>query len=278
MGTHKILISVLTLGTAFTAAPAWGQAREGTAGAIPPGETPADDTDAAEPMDKDNPKGTMPDTAEPYDAMRPESTMDTTTPPPAPARQTNTYEKDSEGGAMGFLHDYGLSLSVGGGVTGFTDSSMRDATEVGGLWDVRVGFMTNRAIGVEVAYQGGLQSIDALGLDTDAQLLSNELEALARVNFLTGRWVVQPYAFAGAAWRRYGLTNVETNTSDVNDEDDVFEIPLGIGLGFRASGFLVDLRGSFRPALDSDLVPNPDGDGSADMHAWSSTLRLGYAF
>ena len=178
----------------------------------------------------------------------------------------------------GVLHDYGLSLSVGGGVIGFTDSDMRAATDVGGLWDVRVGFLTNRYLGFELAYEGGLQNIDALGLDTDAQLLSTELEALARVNFMTGRWIAQPYVFAGAAWKRYELTNVQTNTSDVVESDDVVELPVGIGVGFRMSGFLVDVRGAFRPAFGADLVPDTSGDGSAPLHAWSTALRLGYAF
>jgi hypothetical protein len=209
-----------------------------------------------------------------------EAPPDGTIPAPvvAPPGSTVTRNETDRGGRDGFLRTYGLSLSVGAGVTGFTDSTMRDTTKTGGLWDVRVGLMTNRALGVELAYEGGLQAIDSLGLDTDARLLSTELEALGRLNFLTGRWSIQPYAFAGAAWKRYSLENVEINTSDVNDQDDVLEIPLGVGLGYRVRGFLVDVRGSFRPAIDSDLVPkNSEGDAAA-LHTWAATMRLGYAF
>ena len=138
-----------------------------------------------------------------------------------------------EASSQNMLEQYGLSLSVGGGVLGFTDTDMRDTADVGGLWDVRVGFFTNTWVGAEIAYQGGLQPMNALGLNSDAQLLSNALEADARLNFLQGRWRYQPYIFAGLAWKRYSLTNVETNLSSVNDRDDVMEIPMGVGIGFR---------------------------------------------
>ena len=177
-----------------------------------------------------------------------------------------------------FLEEYGLSLSVGGGVTGFTDSQMRDTADVGGLWDVRVGILTNKWIGAEIAYLGGLQSIDALGLDTSAQLLSTTIEGDLRANLTQGRWNYQPYLFAGVAWRRYSLTNADVNLSSVEDQDDVMEIPLGVGIGFRMSGFLVDVRGSFRPTTGADLVPTGDGEDNEAMHSWQAAARLGYAF
>jgi hypothetical protein len=199
------------------------------------------------------------------------------TPPPS-GSPAGYDDRGSQGGTRGFLDEYGLSLSVGGGIMGFTDKTMRDTTSTGGLWDVRVGVLTNKWVGAELAYEGGLQNIDALGLDTDARLLSTALEADARVNFIQGRWGVQPYAFAGVGWRRFELNNVSTNTSDVNDQDDLVEIPLGVGLGMRYQGFLVDVRGSFRPAFDNDLVPTDNTGDHADMHTWATALRLGYAW
>jgi hypothetical protein len=203
-----------------------------------------------------------------------------TTPAPttSPASTPSGYDDRSGGGSRGFLGEYGLSLTVGGGVMGFTDKTMRDTAKTGGLWDVRVGVLTNKWVGAELAYQGGLQNIEALGLDTDARLLSTTLEADARVNFIQGRWNLQPYAFAGVGWTRYELNNVNTNLSDVSDQDDLVEIPLGLGVGARASGFLVDVRGSFRPAFDNDLVPTSNSGDHAAMHSWQAALRVGYAF
>ncbi len=186
-------------------------------------------------------------------------------------------EYTGEGGES-MIDEYGLSLSVGGGVLGFTNSDMRDTADVGGLWDVRVGILTNMLVGAEIAYEGGLQNIKALGLSDNARLLSTSLEADARVNFLTGRWTWQPYLFAGLAWKRYDLTNVKTNLSSVNDKDNVLEIPLGAGVGFRVSGFLIDVRGAFRPATDNDLVPSANGTDHLAMHTWTAAARLGYAF
>jgi hypothetical protein len=183
-----------------------------------------------------------------------------------------------ENSSGNFLERYGLSLSVGGGVVGFTDKAMRDTAKTGGLWDVRVGFLTNTWLGVELAYEGGLQNIDALGLNSDARLLSTAVEADARVNFTQGHWNWQPYAFAGVGWKRYELNNVSTNLSSVNDQDDLVEVPLGLGLGTRYAGWLVDVRGSFRPAFDNDLVPTNNSGDHAAMHTWAAALRLGYAF
>jgi len=202
-----------------------------------------------------------------------------TVPPPAMTPAPSGYDDNgSGGGARGFLDEYGLSLSVGGGVMGFTDKTMRDTTSTGGLWEARVGVLTNKWLGAEVAYQGGLQNIDALGLNSNARLLSTSLEADARVNFVQGRWGVQPYAFAGVGWTRYELNNVKTNLSDVNDQDDTVEIPLGVGLGMRSSGFLVDVRGSYRPTFDNELVPTDNSGDHAAMHSWQAALRLGYAW
>jgi hypothetical protein len=194
---------------------------------------------------------------------------------PVPTYSSDDYTSSSE---PGYLESVGMSLSVGGGVTDFTGESMRDVTGTGGMWDVRVGFLTNLPVSAEIAYQGGLQDINALGLVGDARLLSTTIEGDARVNFIWGNWTWQPYAFAGLSWRRYDITNEDANLSSIEGSDDVMEIPLGVGASARFSGFLVDLRGSWRPAFYADLLPSATGGEDADMHTWQAQLRLGYSF
>lgn len=176
------------------------------------------------------------------------------------------------------MEEYGLNLTAGGGVGGFTQEEMRDTTKVGGLWDVRAAFGTRKPLGIEAAYIGSAQAIDAIGLDANAILIGNAVEALARVNVLPED-DIGPYLFVGGAWKRYDLTNVDTNTSDVSDYDNLLEIPMGIGFAYRSGNFVGDLRGEFRASAYADLVPMGDGTAdSAAMHTWGASARVGYAF
>ena len=87
--------------------------------------------------------------------------------------------------------------------------------------------------------------------------------------------------FAGLAWRRYNVTNTATNLSDINDQDDVLEIPAGIGIAYRYKGLLLDARGEFRAATDNDLMPRFDVGGlreHAEMHRYGVNASIGYEF
>jgi hypothetical protein len=178
------------------------------------------------------------------------------------------------------LARYGLEVALGGGVEGFTGDSARDFTNDGGAWNVRLGIGNRSPIGFEASYIGSAQSINALGLDDDAILVGNGVQGNVRVNF-TQDYSLQPFAYAGAAWRHYNLTNNDFNTSDIEDSDDVLEIPMGAGLAFKYAGFMLDARGEFRLASQEDLMPslNPDSfDDRAQMDRWAVNANIGYAF
>jgi opacity protein-like surface antigen len=172
----------------------------------------------------------------------------------------------------------GMSLSVGGGVGGFTEETMRELTDVGGGWNARFVVGTRTVIGFEAAYIGGLQTIDTLGLDADALLLSSSIEG--DVRFAPTRLVVEspihPYVFWGLAYRRYDVTNTDTNTSSVEDEDSLVEMPLGLGATYAIDRFQIDLRASYRPAWDADLVP--DAKEGTGLATWGASLQVGYEF
>jgi len=177
-----------------------------------------------------------------------------------------------------FLERYGIGVVLGGGVEGFTDQTMRDTTNVGGNWDVRAIFGTRQYLGFEAAYIGSAQGINALGLDTNAVLVGNGVQGNLRLNFTKDN-LVQPFAYAGAAWRRYDLQNADFNTSAVNESDDVLEIPMGVGLGYKYRGLLFEARGEFRATTNEDLMPSLAGnDDFAKMHRWGANANLGYAF
>jgi hypothetical protein len=190
----------------------------------------------------------------------------------------NDYDFDGDDDdESGLLTEYGLSLTVGGGVAGFTDETMRETANVGGTWDVRAAFGSHAPIAIEAGYVGSAQTLDAIGLDDDALLLGTAVEGVARVNLLP-RATLNPYFFGGAAWRRYDLTNADTNTSDVTGTDNLLEIPVGAGLGYRIAGFIADVRGEFRIADQEDLIRRDVGSDRAVMHTWSASAKLGYEF
>ena len=177
------------------------------------------------------------------------------------------------------LERYGMEVTLGGGVEDFTNDTLRNTTTTGGLWNVRVAFGTRTPIAFEGAYLGSAQAIDALGLDGDAVLIGNGLEAKVRVNMTETD--IQPFAFAGLGWRRYSITNSDFNTSAVADSDDVLEIPLGVGVAAKYRGFVFDARGEVRLAAEEDLMPAlnaEDPTEDADMHRWAVNANIGYGF
>ncbi|MBA3539152.1 MAG: hypothetical protein H0T79_05955, partial [Deltaproteobacteria bacterium] len=190
--------------------------------------------DETEPMDQDTDADTETDVdvnvtpTTPPPVVAPQQTPPQASPPPV--IETNIYTPPQEPmmEEQTFMQRMGMAISVGGGVDGFTNEDLRDAAEVGGAWDVRVTLGTRSPIGFEASYIGSVQDIEALGLDDDALLVGNGLQGALRVNVLPNE-MVQPFLYGGVAWRRYSLTNEDFNTSAVSDEDDVLEIPLGVG-------------------------------------------------
>jgi hypothetical protein len=180
---------------------------------------------------------------------------------------------DDDDDAWPFGSSIGFSLSAGGGGGGFTNENMRSSTDDGGIWDVRASFGTRLPIALEASYIGSLQGVDALGLDTDALLVGNGVQGALRVNATT-RYALQPFLFAGVAWRHYEITNADVNVSDIANEDDVLEIPMGVGLAYKYRGFMLDARGEFRAATNEDLVLTRDDS----LHRWGVNANLGVEF
>lgn len=171
---------------------------------------------------------------------------------------------------------YGASITVGGGVVGFTDDTMRDVSSTGGAWDARLVFGTREFLAVEAAYSGAALGLDALGLDDDAILLSSGGEVLARVNFLRDAW--QPYVVGGIGYRNYSIVNNDRNTSSIGDDENLGEVPLGAGVSYRYQGLVVDARGMFRAAFNDDLVNQRPGEDETSLHTWQGQITAGWEF
>lgn len=208
-------------------------------------------------------------------------------PAPAPAPTTSMAEPTPmaeptyEEAPRPWYDRMGWGFSIGGGVGDFVGDRFRDFTGVAGGWQARLTWGTNYWLAVEASYFGSAQSIDAIGLDSDAILVSNGLQGALRGNFLRNSYV-QPFVYAGAAWRRYDLTNEVINTSDVADSDDLFELPVGVGVAGYIYGFMADVRGEYRNSWGADLIPALDlldNDTIAGpMDTWSVNASIGASF
>jgi hypothetical protein len=182
----------------------------------------------------------------------------------------------------GLVSGIGVGFTVGGGVTGFTDRTMRDtvSSNVGGLWDARASFGTHIPIGLDVSYLGSAARVNTIAGAANGTLVGTTVEAALRYNILPHN-VFNPYLFAGAGWQRYDVTDMRFAQSDtgMKPHDDVAEFPMGVGFGIRdASGFNFDLRGTFRATTDSTLVLDGATGKYADLHAWEASGALGYEF
>jgi hypothetical protein len=277
-------------GSALVASGAFAQEQPDPGDPVEPNEP----TIPSNPQDPSNPT-TPADPTEPTDLPPPQpvpSTAAPTTPPPPPptevppvivnppAQQPQPVDVDVHVHNLGVEEKpqpVGVSLTVGGGVFGFTDSNMNAEAPAGGMWDVRAAIGTHSPIAAEVAYIGTAQQLNAVGVDDNAMLLGSGVEGVARVNLLPQQ-IVNPYFFGGVAWKRYDVTNTDTNTSDIAQEDNLIEIPVGVGLGYRLSGFVLDARAELRMATEEDLIQHDVGTEDVRLHTWNAGAKLGYEF
>jgi len=211
------------------------------------------------------------------------------TPAPAPTAQPMppppppTHEVDIGVSAPkpSWYERVGIGLSVGGGVDDFVGEGFRDVTGTGGGWNVRATVGTRSWFAFEGSYIGSAQNFDMLRED-DATLIGNGLQAAARFNVLP-QDKVQPFIYAGAAWRHYDISDTTFNEPGIDDSDDVFELPVGIGVAGYVAGLMADVRAEYRGVWGSDLIPALEDNGNDDtvvgeMDRWGITGNLGAEF
>jgi hypothetical protein len=210
-------------------------------------------------------EATPPPPAPQSDTWVPGTHAPITTPPPEPVPAYTPVKPFRVGAAV----------LLGGGYEDFTNSEVRSDTGGGGAWQARVVAGTRQYIGLEAAYVGAARSINALGLNSDANLVSNGFEGDFRVNIpvAQGMHLIEPFGFVGLGWQHYSLTNVTTNTSDLLDHDDVMSLPFGGGLEYSYAMFMADARFTYRQTYNNDLF----ADGSK-LSNWGVAGNIGVEF
>jgi len=168
----------------------------------------------------------------------------------------------------------GTEVALGGGIMNFSGSTARAMTGVAGSWNLRLAMGTRTLFGLEAAYLGSAQGINATGLDPNATLLGNGAEAVLRLNAPVPfeRGMVTPFLLGGIGWTHLSVVNDTFNNSVVSESDNVGLIPVGAGLAVSYAGFVADARFTYRFAFDNELL------GNSSLNTWALTANIGHTF
>jgi hypothetical protein len=264
----------------------------------PPDNPAPTDAPNRTPTDAPSPTPTDAPSPMPTDTPTTPTTPDTSAVPTPPATPTATVMPDQpiDSGSETDIYSYswyapelstgiGVSAILGGGVTGFTDKTMRSTTaNAGGLWDLRVTLGSHLPLALDISYLGSATNINGLPTGNKGTLIGTTVEGALRYNVLP-HYAFTPYVFGGVGWQRYDVTQTTVSLTDsgMNDHDNLLEFPMGAGLAYRTGGFVVDVRGTFRAAMDQNLVLTtptltPTSSDFAAMHTWEASAALGYEF
>jgi hypothetical protein len=164
----------------------------------------------------------------------------------------------------------GSYVLVGGGVTGFTDSTAKDLWDTGWTWDARLGAGNRSFLGGELAYVGALHPAKTGSLD----LLANGAEAVLRLQlpYAMNGWLVEPFAFGGVGWSYLSLRNAP---SGAKSTDNIGDVPFGAGVTFGVNRLLIDARFTYRATFNEDLVGPA---GTVKMRSWAVNAAIGLEF
>jgi len=176
----------------------------------------------------------------------------------------------------------GTSVMAGAGVEGYT-GSLAPRVGVGPAWNVIIGFHPSSVLGLELAYEGAVNSVKYFnfGLTTPqgADIVRNG--GHAAVTFAFGPWRVQPFVLAGVGVNHY---SVSENAQDVGFRSTTAGyIPLGGGVRGQIQGVVIDLRGNWELPFSDNLFPGGTGKDTLGLSTgnygrWNATLNIGGAF
>lgn len=187
-----------------------------------------------------------------------------------------------------FDSGYG-AVKILGGTGDFTQAGARGATGIGPSWDVRGVLGAHSPVGIEGAYVGSTRALtgQSIFLGGD-QLMSNGAEADLRIAAPihadeANNVDVRPFAFGGVGWQYmtvWGDGGAAGAPTTDNEGDNILTIPAGVGLEIGVGALNLDVRGTYRHAVDSEVF----GDAAADwndpnaLHSYNVSAGLGFEF
>ncbi|AGC48712.1 hypothetical protein MYSTI_07440 [Myxococcus stipitatus DSM 14675] len=171
----------------------------------------------------------------------------------------------------------GVSVSVGGGVEGYT-GALAPQLDPGPTAGVTAGFKPLKQVGVEVGYSGALNNIDSkrgpVGGDSP-DLIRNGGTAVLTVGVTPSAW--QPYLLGGIGLSHLNFRHGE---SLGYKDDTIGTVPAGVGLRGHVGHFLVDARANYNFMFDKDFAPGLE-PGAQDLSgggSYQGTISVGGTF
>ena len=190
----------------------------------------------------------------------------------AAANLTTAEVRQQAAPSESLLTPFGEYFLAGGGVTNYIDGAVRNKVDVGGTWDVRLGFGSRFYIGAEAAYVGSARQSGSVG----SNLVTSGAEGVVRAQYpyVTGKWLVEPFGFGGAGWTHFDLGSAAPG---VRSTDDVLVVPFGGGIDAAYEHVLLDARFTYRQTFNESLFRTAV-DGAPNLASWAVTASLGYEF
>lgn len=180
------------------------------------------------------------------------------------------------------LHHEGLAVSVGGGVTAYTDSRAREALGTGEYWEVRGLLGARSFIGNEVAYVGSSRAIRSAafeggpGSGDNGRLLGNGVEVAARLNLplQLASVGVAPFIFVGPGFSHLSVVGSDGVPSGMKTSDTVLVLTSGAGVAVTHRKLVLGARFTHREAYGADVIRV--GGENANLRSWSLALTVGH--
>jgi hypothetical protein len=178
----------------------------------------------------------------------------------------------------------GVSVSVGGGVEGYT-SGLGSDIRPGAAYGATVTLRPSKVLGVELGYSGASNdfnrgTVSTTGAARGPDLVRNGGQAVATLGLTAAP--LQPYVLAGIGLSRY---NIRTAAAGFQD-DTVGNVPLGGGLRLHVGHFTADARVNYNLLIDQQFAAGqpvttpetPVTQAFSNGGVYTGTLNLGATF
>ena len=185
---------------------------------------------------------------------------------------------------------YGMEVSAGAGVVDFSSDAAQHLTTIGQMWSVSVLAWGQKVVAFEAQYTGTHNNFNqvmapfapntaVIGSSLDGNFRLQVPRAISEAKLLG----LQPYAFLGAGWNNYWLTNQPISERAVERADNMFMATWGAGSQIYATPhFVLDGRFTFREMINDNLLHTSSTGmptvNSQEMNQWAFSARVGYAF
>ncbi|MGZ3457953.1 MAG: hypothetical protein ACXU86_05530 [Archangium sp.] len=157
----------------------------------------------------------------------------------------------AQGGEESSADMRGLSVLVGGGVEGYTNTLAADINP-GVAYGATLVLKPTKVLGLELGYSGAANEFDrskVLAATTSGpDLVRNGGQAVATVGLTAAP--LQPYVLAGVGLSHY---NIRSSAPGFRD-DNVGNVPVGAGLRLYAGHFTADARVNYNFLFDQQFA------------------------